>query len=65
MPLEYSIDKRKIPFYTDNSIMLTLLNIARTEMSAISAKYSIVLNLNSMTVKYNKLNKGSYLEILC
>jgi len=55
MPLTYLIDMRKITFYmklmrTDNSIMLTLFNIARVEINAICAKYNIALTCNSVAV---------------
>jgi len=52
MPLTYLIDMRKISSYTklmrtDNSIMLTLFNIALAEINAICAKYNIALKFNS------------------
>lgn len=55
MPLVYLIDMRKITFYkklmrTDNSIMLTLLRIARVEINAICAKYDIVIHCNSKAI---------------
>ena len=60
MPLTYLIDMRKIMFYkkllrTDNSIMLTLFNIARVGIDAICAKYNIVLNCNSVAVLKDRI----------